>query len=423
MSQANLPGGPTSLRELSFRFWLATVITGVAAGVAGALLTLLLHLVQHISFGYIETSFLVGVEQASPVRRVVVMAIAGVIAGLGWWALRSRMGQGKSVTEAVWDGDGRVPLLRTALDGVLQIVVVAMGASLGREGAPRETGGALGSVISGWLRLPLEQRRLLVAAGSGAGLAAVYNVPIAGGVFTAEVMLGSAAIGVVVPALVTSVIATAVAWIVLPNTFTYQLPDIQVSASLLVAAVVIGPLAGLAAAGFVRLMTAARALQPRGWRLPLSTTVAFTAVGALAIPFPEVLGNGKGPAQISFDGTSPGWLLVVLLLLKPVATALCLGSGARGGLLTPALATGALLGAAVGAAWTLMWPGSSLTGYALIGAAALLAAALQAPLAAIVLVVELTGLGPSLLSPVLIAVLGAGLVSTVTGNRSIYSRD
>lgn len=135
----------------------------------------------------------------------------------------------------------------------------------------------------------------------------------------------------------------------------------------------------------------------------------FAAVGALAIPFPQLLGNGKGPAQLAFNGALGLPLFAALILLKPLATALCLRSGATGGLLTPALATGALLGAATGGLWSSLWPGTPRGACALIGAAAVLATTQRAPLTAIVLVLVFTHTGLTLLVPILIAVGAATL--------------
>ena len=190
----------------------------------------------------------------------------------------------------------------------------------------------------------------------------------------------------------------------------YRLVDsFHLTAPVLIWSVLLGPLAGVVSALFTQLTTAARTHTPRGWRLPVTTTVLFAAVGALAIPFPQLLGNGKGPAQLAFNGALGLPLFAALALLKPLATALCLRSGATGGLLTPALATGALLGAATGGLWTHIWPGTPLGAYALIGATAVLATTQRAPLTAIVLVLEFTHTGLALLVPILIAVGAATL--------------
>ena len=111
----------------------------------------------------------------------------------------------------------------------------------------------------------------------------------------------------------------------------------------------------------------------------------------------------------------------MLLVLKPISTAGCLGSGAPGGLFTPTLAVGVLLGSLGGRAWELLWPGAPLGTYAVIGGAAVLAASMQAPLAAIVLVLELTHRAEGLLVPILLAVVGATIVSRRMGAHSIYS--
>jgi H+/Cl- antiporter ClcA len=112
--------------------------------------------------------------------------------------------------------------------------------------------------------------------------------------------------------------------------------------------------------------------------------------------------------------------LLILLALKPIATALCLGSGAPGGLFTPSLTFGALLGAALGYAWSLLWPGPPMGLFAVIGAASTVAATTQGPISAVVLMMELTGHDRSFIAPLLLAVVGATLVSRGVEPRSIY---
>jgi len=138
-------------------------------------------------------------------------------------------------------------------------------------------------------------------------------------------------------------------------------------------------------------------------------------VGAVAIAYPQLLGNGKGPAQLAFDGTLSLLVLGILVALKPLATAVCLAGGASGGLLTPALATGAMFGALAGGAWSLLWPGAAIAAYAIVAAAAVLATTQKAPLCAIVLVLEFTHTGLELAVPTLLAVVGALLTASLLG--------
>lgn len=407
---------------LAWRFWVVVLLVGVGAGVTGGLLTLLLHLVQDVAYGYSERSFQAGVDAAPWWRRLLVPVLAGVVAGLGWWWLRGpvsrRLGPMRGVSGTVWTPGARMGLRRTGLDGLLQIVVVAMGATLGREGAPREIAAALGSRLAERTGLSDAERRVLVACGAGAGLAAVYDVPFGGALFTLEVLLGSLALPVAIPAVVTATLGAVVAWVLVGDAAVYSFPAVPTTGSAVVFAVVAAPLCGLAAVGFVRLVAWSRRATPTGWRLPVATTGVFAVLGALAVVFPELLGNGKGPTQIVLDGGGTVAVLVALVLLKPLLTVASLRAGASGGLFTPTLATGALLGALLARGWVLLWPGSPLGAYALIGAAAFLAAALQAPLATVVLVLELTHAGTGLLVPVTLAAVLGVLVARLVEPRS-----
>ena len=106
---------------------------------------------------------------------------------------------------------------------------------------------------------------------------------------------------------------------------------------------------------------------------------AFGILGLIGSACPQLFGNGKDMASDAFIGTAGLAVLLPLAALKPLVTALCLGSGASGGLFTPTLSTGAVLGGAAGIAWSLAWPGSPAGAYAVVGAAAMLGAAMQAP--------------------------------------------
>jgi H+/Cl- antiporter ClcA len=389
------------------RFALAVVLTGLAAGLGAVALTLLLHAVQHLAFGYTEDTFLTGVHRASALRRVGAVTLGGVVVGTGWWLHRRLVPDGVSVTHALSTRAVRLPVLATATDSALQILAVGAGASLGREGAPRQLGAALGSAVAARLGLSLEQRRVLLAAGAGAGLAAVYNVPLGGAAFTLEVLLASMRLRAVVPAVVTAGLATAAAWPVLGTRATYQTPTVPTTVPVLVAALVLGPLLGLVGLLFRTVMTAARTHAPSGWRAAAAVPVVFAAVGATAIAYPQLLGNGKGLAQLALTGSLSIPLAVALAIAKPAVTAACLRDGAIGGLLTPSFATGAVLGLIGGVAWSQLWTGGSPTAYALLGAAAMLAVTQRAAATAVILALEFTHAGLGILPGLVIAVSAA----------------
>ena len=408
---------------LTARFWVMVVLTGIAAGLLGALMMGILFNVQYAAFGYNSGTFQHGVEQAPAARRVASLLVAGAFGGVAWFLLRRyTKGEPSEIDEAVWDGDGQLSFRRCLGTSVISEVVIGMGASIGREAAPKLLGGASGSVLAGWGGLSAQQRRLLVACGGGAGFAAVYNVPLAGALFTAEILLGSISLPVVLPAVVCSWIATATAWVYLPDRAIYQgIPDHRVTWSLMIWAVAAGPVIGLVSAGYIRLIGWVSYHRVSGTRALFAPVIAFGILGVIGIWYPQLFGNGLDMARDAFLGIGGLSLLLVLFALKPLVTALCLGSGASGGLFTPTLATGAVLGGALGIAWSLAWPGSPSGAFAMVGAAAMVGASLQAPLSGLALVLELTHSGFGLMVPMTAATVVATLVAFHVDGYSIYS--
>ncbi|MGH3440008.1 MAG: chloride channel protein, partial [Sciscionella sp.] len=379
--------------------------------------------VEHLAFGYHSGSFESGVEHASGLRRVMSLAIAGVFGGVAWYLLRRyTKGQRSEVDDVLWNGSGELSWRRSLGTSVISEVVIGMGASIGREAAPKLMGGVSGSLLARWVHLTSAQRRLLVACGAGAGLAAVYNVPLGGALFTAEILCGSLNLPVILPALACSWTATLTAWIYLPAHATYiGVPVYPFVAPELVWAVLAGPVIGVVSVGFIRLIGWVSLHRPTGWKAILAPLGAFTILGLIGLRYPQLFGNGKGMAHDVFLGGGGFALLFALFALKPLVTALCLGSGASGGLFTPTMSTGAVLGGFLGMVWSLLWPGAPVGAYAMIGASAMIGAAMQAPLAALALVLELTHSGFQLMIPMMAATMIATATSRYIDGYSIYS--
>lgn len=416
------PGNPATVElrpTAGWRFWLAIVLTGIGTGAGAAALTLILQAVQH--FVWPGPTLLDGADQATPWRHILALLGAGLATGAGQIILvRLTSGNSIDIAEAIWFSAGRLPALRTLGSAVLSVVVVGMGASLGREGAPKQAGAVIANVLSDRSGLSDEQRRLLVACGAGAGMAAAYGVPLGGALFALEVLRGMLALRLVLPALLTSVIASGIAWLALPNVPTYVLPRFDGSAANFALAILIGPVAGLVSVAFVRIIARADRLRPKRWRRLVAPVLALGLLGLVSIPFPQLLGNGKDIAQLVFANQIPFALLLALLILKPAATVLCLGSGVPGGLFTPSLALGALLGGVLGHAGSWVWPEMQPALAAVVGAGAVLAATTQGPISAVVLMMELTGQDRSFIAPLMLAVVIATWLSRLIEPRSIY---
>ena len=405
----------------SGRFWLGIVLTGIGTGASAAALTLILQAVQHFVWPGAGATLLDAAKQAPPWQHILVLLGAGLATGAGQIVLVSlTAGNSIDITEAIWFSAGRLPALRTLGSAVLSVIVVGMGASLGREGAPKQAGAVIANALSDRAHFSDEQRRLLVACGAGAGMAAAYGVPLGGALFALEVLRGMLALRLVLPALLTSVVATATSWLALPNAPTYELPHVDGSFANLVLALLVGPIAGLISVLLVRVIALADRYRPKHRRRLLAPILVLGLLGLVSIPFPQLLGNGKDIAQLAFANQIPFALLLALLFLKPAATVLCLGSGVPGGLFTPSLALGALLGGVLGHACSSLWPEMQPALGAVVGAGAVLAATTQGPISAVVLIMELTGRDRSSVAPLLLAVVIATLVSRMIEPRSIY---
>jgi CIC family chloride channel protein len=224
----------------------------------------------------------------------------------------------------------------------------------------------------------------------------------------------------VLPALFASLVATAVSWIALPDAPTYLIPAYSSSTSCLVWALLAGPIAGVVSVGYVRAITWADRNKSQGWRRLMEPVLGLGLLGAVSIAFPQLLGNGRDISQLALTNLVAPGLLLTLLVLKPAATVLCVRCGAPGGLFTPSLTVGALLGAVLGHTWSWLWPGVPPGLFALLGAAAVLAATTQGPISTVVLMMELTGHDRSFILQLLQVCATATIVARTIEPRSIY---
>ncbi len=425
VAQPSRPSGrvPATLRDPgALRFWLAVALTGVCAGLGAAGLTLLFKAVQELAWGTAEPEALIeAAREASPLRHVALLFGAGLITGAGQWLLtRLTTGNGIEITAAIWFQAGRVPALRTLGSAALSIVIVGMGAPLGREGGPKQFGAVFGNLASDLQKLSDEERRLMVAIGAGAGMAAVYSVPLGGALFALEVLRGRLALRLVMPALATSLIAVKTASLVIPDAPLYSVPAYAISPDVYLWVIVASPFIGLWSVLFVRAIAWADRARPSGWLRLVAPPAVLAVVGLVSIVFPELLGNGQDIAQLLFGHTLAPLTLAALFLLRPLATVASAASGAPGGLFTPSLAAGALIGAGLGGLWLSVHPGGEIGLFALLGAGAMLAATTQGPVSTLVLMMELTGQARAFALPMLTAIIVATATSRLIEQRSVY---
>ena len=287
---------PATLRDPgAIRFWIAIVLTGLCAGLGAAALTWLFKVVQELAWGVADPSALIeAARTASPLLHIAMLLGAGLVTASGQWLLR-RLASGNSidVTTAIWFQAGRMPAVRTLGSAVLSIIIVGMGAPLGREGAPKQFGAVFGNLFSSLQKLSDEERRLIVAIGAGAGMAAVYSVPLGGAIFALEVLRGALALRLVLPALAAALIATKTAAFVVPNAPLYAVPVFAIPPDVYLWAIVASPLIGLASIAFVRAIAWADRVRPSDWRRLVAPPLVLAVIGLMSMIFPELLGNGR----------------------------------------------------------------------------------------------------------------------------------
>ncbi|WP_022869121.1 chloride channel protein [Schaalia vaccimaxillae] len=415
-----IPDHPRKPLSENKRFAAAIVLTGIVAGIVGWCCSQILHILQRIAWGLEHDSTLL--EAASTVpwwHRVALLILAGVISGVSWTLLFRRSKSLTSVQQAV--NGKHMPILRTTWHALTQIVIVSLGASIGREVAPREISSALSAWLSDHLGLDSEDRRIIVACGAGAGLAAVYSIPLSGAVYTLEILLVTLRARTVAPALAVSGIAVLVSSTWLRTEPFYTVPDLHATASLTVWAVLLGPVFGWLGVMFRRVVHMCEGERPRNTHLLWTLPVAFAIVGAVSVWMPSVLGNGQASAQTQFEGAwlaGAGLVTACLVLVgKTATTLLTIRAGGWGGTLTPGVALGAGLGTVTGLLWSQVWPGTSIAAFAFIGAAVFLGSSMKAPFTGLILVMEFTHQGSEILVPAVIAIGGA-VAATAWAERS-----
>lgn len=404
------------------------VLVGLAAGLAAVLFQEALSGAEGL-----RTALMERLSELPLVARLILPLACATSAGLAGWLTR------RFAPEASGSG---IPHVKGALMHVRVldwkrllpvkfvggVLAIGAGLSLGREGPTVQMGAAVGQAIAEFMRLPRRSRGQLVAAGAGAGLAAAFNAPLAGFIFTLEELQREFSPLTYGTALIAAVIADIVT-----RTLTGQQPSFHISGyptpslAALPLFAVLGVLAGLAGVAFNRsLLWALRRFYslvelPRWGYAALVGLVA----GLLMWSLPEAVGGGHTTAEqllaghygtVNFLG-----FLVVLFAVKFGLTVFSYASRVPGGIFAPLLVLGALLGLITGQVGALGFPALAQTpaAFAVVGMAAAFSAIVRAPLTGIVLIVEMTN-NYEQLFPLLVACMIAFLVAERLHNKPIY---
>ncbi|MEW6159444.1 MAG: ClcB-like voltage-gated chloride channel protein [Verrucomicrobiota bacterium] len=328
-----------------------------------------------------------------------------------------------NLLEVILAGDGRLRMRSALVKAASSLVSLGTGASIGREGSITQLSATLASKAGQLAHWQPYRLRLLVACGAASGMAAAYNAPVAGAVFAAQIVLGNFSMNYFAPLVLASVVATMLSRSFFGLEPWYKVPDFEfTSLTQLPWFMVLGIGAGFLGAIFMKMIRYSEELfQKLNWPVYDRIALGGFLVGLLAIPYPEVWGNGYGPTNDILRQQFPIWTLLGLFLAKLLATVATVGSGAVGGLFTPTLFLGAGLGSLF--ALLLHWAGLSETeaaAYSVVGMGSVLAATIHSPLLAVILIFEIS-LNHTLLPPLMLACAISTIVARGLHPDSVYT--
>jgi len=345
---------------------------------------------------------------SNPVARFFLPAL-GAVAGVLLLSRFSHISHARGTDSAVraFHQDEDIPRTVIPVKSIASVLTVGCGGSAGYEGPVTLLGAACGRVVTRLLHLDRHAARILLAAGVGAGIAALFRAPLAGAIFGAEIFYSSSDLEY--EALLPSFIASTVSYTVFACVWgwnpLFAMPVAHFEKGLhllpyLILALVVTFGVRFYIAFFRFVENVFRRLSVPAW---LKVAVGGLVVGTLALAFPQVRGAGYGRVVqcLSYSpgaenaGTLPlAWGFFAFFLVKVVATSFTVGSGGSGGVFAPALVCGGALGMAAGLVFNHMlpsWVGISPAEFALVGMAGFLASAIRVPIAAVVMVAEISG--------------------------------
>ncbi len=405
---------------------LLALLIGLTAGGAVIVFREGIGWIQLLGYGS-DTERLIYVTQALPWwTLLLVPTVGGLIVGLFiHWALPESRPHGiADVIEAYARRSGYMSFKTGIAAVVSSAASIGVGASVGREGPAVHLGASLAGWLTRKLHLSRAQARTVLGCGVSAAVAASFNAPIAGALFASEVIVGHYALRSFAPIVIASVAGT-----VLTRSWYGDFPAFYVSETLFAsfwefpAFVLLGVVSAVAALIMMKGIDLSSKLANRlpgpTWYRP---AVAGFAIGAIAMVFPQVLGVGYGATEAAMTLQYGFWLLVGIGVAKIIATSLCIGFGFAGGVFSPALVIGAMVGTSYGILATLVFPdfSSGPDAYALVGMGAVAAAVLGAPISTTLIIFELTG-DYALTLGVMVAVVIASEITQVFYGHSFFS--
>lgn len=406
-------------------------VTGLLGGVAAVILKSSVHALQAFFDGLNEPLLYV----ILPVIGILITAI------LAKDVLKEQLGHGiTTILYVISKKSSRISQMKMFSRMLTSGVTVGLGGSVGLEAPIVVTGSAIGSNIGRLMHMNYKQRTLLIGCGAAAAISGIFNSPVAGVIFSIEVILTDVTVAIFIPLLIAAVLGALVSMLLLGDDvlFSFDLKDPFLAADFPYF-LLLGGICGLVSVYFTRNTLKAEGLIQRINNVYLRAILGGLALGLLIYFFNPIYGEGYNAIKVILQGKatelfhnsfffewdSP-WLLVIfallILLLKPFATGLTIGAGGNGGIFAPSMFMGAMAGFLFAQTGNLLLEGEplSVSNFTLVGMCGVMSGVLHAPLTAIFLIAEITS-GYTLFLPLMLVSAIAYTSSSYFENFSFYT--
>ena len=371
------------LRELSLNEYTYTILFSIAIGLLGGFGAVLFrYLILFFQYFFYGEGDILSLASSLPwYSKVLIPAIGGLIVGpLVYFFAREAGGHGvPEVMETVALKGGKIRPRVVLVKSFASAICLGSGGSVGREGPIVQIGSAIGSTLGQYFRVSSFTLKTMVGCGAAAGISATFNAPIAGVLFSLEVILGDFGASTFAPIVLSAVTATIISRAVLGDFPAFIVPKYElVSFYEIPIYTLLGVIVGLLSLLFIFLLYRMEdGFEKMGFPPYLKAALGGLLLGIIGIFFPHVFGNGYESIDLSLLGQISWYLLFMLIFVKMLATSLTLGSGGSGGVFAPSLFIGAMAGGVLGKIVHGLFPSitASSGAYSLVGMGAMVAGA------------------------------------------------
>ncbi len=359
-------------------------------------------------------------------QKILIPALGGIFVGLIiQYVAKEAKGHGvPEVMEAITLRNGVIRPRVVLAKLFASAVYIASGGSVGREGPVIQIGSAIGSTVGQFFRVNPKRMRVFVACGAASGIAAAFNAPVAGALFAVEVILGDFAVAQFSPIVISSVAATVVSRHYLGDFPAFVVPKYHLGdPTELLFYAVLGVLAAGSALLFIKVLYSSEEFFDNlKWPEYVKAGIGGAGIGLVGLFFPQIFGVGYDTIDNALNNTLIWQLALALVFLKVMATSLSLGSGGSGGIFAPSLFIGAMLGSFFGSAMSQLFPEMGIVpgAYALVAMGGVVAAATHGPIAAILIIFEMSN-DYKIILPLMITCIIATVLAMRLREESIYT--